>query len=67
MNRLEHIISNLDNTRTNLEVSQSQIEDVDYAEASTALARSQILQEASTAVLAQANLSQQDVLKLLEI
>ena len=67
MNRLEHIISNVSNTRMNLEVSQSRIEDVDYGDTSTALARSQILQEASTAVLAQANLSQQDVLKLLEI
>jgi flagellin len=50
----------------NSEASRSQIEDADYAKASTELARTQIMQQAATAVLAQANTSQQTVLKLLQ-
>ncbi len=65
MNRLEHVISNLSNVSTNLSASRSQIEDADYALASTELAKTQIMQQAATAVLAQANTSQQTVLKLL--
>jgi flagellin len=49
----------------NEEASRSQIEDADYASASTELARTQIMQQASTAVLAQANLDLNMVLKLL--
>ena len=66
MNRLEHVIDNLTNVVTNSEASRSQIEDADYAQASTELARTQIMQQAATAVLAQANTSQQTVLKLLQ-
>jgi flagellin len=66
MNRLEHVIDNLMNVSMNTEASRSQIEDADYAAASTQLARTQIMQQASTAVLAQANASQQSVLKLLQ-
>ena len=66
MNRLEHVINNLTNVVMNSEASRSQIEDADYAQASTELARTQIMQQAATAVLAQANLSSQMVLKLLE-
>jgi flagellin len=66
MNRLEHVIDNLTNVVMNSEASRSQIEDADYAEASTELARTQIMKQAATAVLAQANLSSQMVLKLLE-
>jgi len=66
MNRLEHVIDNLTNVVMNSEASRSQIEDADYAKASTELARTQIMQQASTAVLAQANTSQQSVLKLLQ-
>ena len=66
MNRLEHVIDNLTNVVTNSESSRSQIEDADYAQASTELARTQIMQQAATAVLAQANTSQQTVLKLLQ-
>ena len=66
MNRLEHVIDNLTNVVMNSEASRSQIEDADYAQASTELARTQIMQQAGTAVLAQANLSSQMVLKLLE-
>jgi flagellin len=49
----------------NSSASRSQIQDADYATASTALAKSQIMEQAATAVLAQANTSQQTVLKLL--
>ena len=66
MNRLEHVIDNLTNVVMNSEASRSQIEDADYAKASTELARTQIMQQAATAVLAQANTSQQNVLKLLQ-
>jgi flagellin len=65
MNRLDHVISNLTNVSMNLSASRSQIEDADYAQASTNLAKTQIMQQAATAVLAQANTSQQSVMKLL--
>jgi len=65
MNRLEHVIDNLTNVSMNSAASRSQIEDADYAKASTELAKSQIMSQAATAVLAQANTSQQTVLKLL--
>jgi len=66
MNRLEHVIDNLNNVSMNAQASRSQIEDADYAQASTELAKTQIMQQAATAVLAQANTSQQSVLKLLQ-
>ncbi len=66
MNRLEHVIDNLTNVSTNTEASRSRIEDADYAAASTELARTQIMQQAATAVLAQANTDQQTVMKLLQ-
>ncbi|MEY3675183.1 MAG: A-type flagellin, partial [Pseudomonadota bacterium] len=65
MNRLDHVINNLTNVSMNMSASRSQIEDADYASASTDLAKNQIMQQAATAVLAQANTSQQSVLKLL--
>jgi flagellin len=65
MNRLEHVVDNLTNVSMNSAASRSQIQDADYATASTALAKSQIMEQAATAVLAQANTSQQTVLKLL--
>ncbi len=65
MNRLDHVITNLSNVSTNLAESRSHIEDADYAQASTEMAKTQIMQQAATAVLAQANTSQQTVLKLL--
>jgi flagellin len=65
MNRLDHVINNLTNVSMNMSASRSQIEDADYAQASTDLAKTQIMQQAATAVLAQANTSQQSVLKLL--
>ena len=65
MNRLDHVINNLTNVSMNLSASRSQIEDADYAGASTDMAKTQIMQQSATAVLAQANISQQSVLKLL--
>jgi flagellin len=65
MNRLQYAMDNLRNVSMNSSASRSQIEDADYAAASTELAKSQIMQQAATAVLAQANMSQQTVLKLL--
>jgi flagellin len=65
MNRLDQVINNLTNVSMNLSTSRSQIEDADYASASTELAKNQIMQQAATAVLAQANTSQQSVMKLL--
>jgi flagellin-like hook-associated protein FlgL len=65
MNRLQYAMDNLSNVSTNTSASRSQIEDADYAAASTELAKTQIMQQAATAVLAQANTSQQSVLKLL--
>ena len=66
MNRLDYIMDNLSNVSMNTTASRSQIEDADYAKASTDMARTQIMQQAATAVLAQANMDQQTVLKLLQ-
>ena len=66
MNRLVHVINNLSNVVTNSKQTRSQIEDADYAQVSTDLARAQIIDQAATAVLAQANSSAQNVLKLLQ-
>jgi len=63
--RLESAASNLTSTITNLSDARSRIEDADFSEESTALAKNQILSQASTAMLAQANQSQQGVLSLL--
>jgi len=63
--RLESASSNLTSTITNLSDARSRIEDADFSEESTALAKNQILSQASTAMLAQANQSQQGVLSLL--
>lgn len=65
-NRLDHTINNLTNISTNLEAGRSRIQDADFAAESTNLARTQILQQASTAMLAQANASKQGVLQLLQ-
>ena len=65
MNRLLHAVNSLTTATLNSEQSRSQIEDADYAKASTELAKNQIKLQASTAVLAQANASSQLILKLL--
>lgn len=64
-NRLEAAINALTTTATNLTDARSRIEDADYSAETTALAKAQILGQASTAMLAQANQSQQTVLSLL--
>jgi flagellin len=65
-NRLQVTVNNLTTTTTNLAESKSRIEDADFSTETTALAKAQILSQASTAMLAQANQSQQGVLKLLQ-
>lgn len=64
-NRLESAINNLNTNSANLADARSRIVDTDYSEETTALAKAQILSQASTAMLAQANQSQQNVLSLL--
>lgn len=65
-NRLTHTIDNLANIVTNTAASRSRIKDTDYAQETTELARSQIIQQAATAMLAQANQQPQSVLALLQ-
>lgn len=65
-NRLTSTINNLDNIVTNTEASKSRILDTDYAKETTELARSQIIAQAATAMLAQANQAPQSVLALLK-
>uniref|UniRef100_UPI004047951B flagellin n=1 Tax=Shewanella sp. TaxID=50422 RepID=UPI004047951B len=65
-NRLDHTVSNLTNIATNTEASRSRIMDADYGQESAALAKAQIIQQAATAMLAQANQSSQSVLSLLQ-
>ncbi len=66
VNRLNYAADNLTNVATNTAASRSRIEDTDYAAATTELARSQIIQQAATAMLAQANQSPSAVLSLLQ-
>jgi flagellin len=63
---LEATINNLTANVTNLSDARSRIEDADFSAETTSLAKSQILSQASTAMLAQANQSQQNVLKLIQ-
>jgi flagellin len=65
-NRLSHTVSNLTNISSNLSAAKGGIEDADFALETTALAKNQILQQASTAMLAQANAAKQNVLSLLQ-
>jgi len=64
-NRLDAVISNLTEVNQNMSASRSRIQDTDYAAETTNLAKSQIIQQAATAMLAQANQSSQGVLSLL--
>jgi len=66
INRLNHGIDNLTNVSINTSESRSKIQDTDYAQASSEVARTQIIQQAATAILAQANANQQYVMKLLQ-
>ena len=65
-NRLESTINNLTANVTNLTDARSRIEDADFSAETTTLAKQQILSQASTAMLAQANQSQQNVQKLIQ-
>ena len=65
-NRLDHTITNLSNVNVNLQASRSRIEDADFAVETSNLTKSQILSQAATAMLAQANASKQSVLSLLQ-
>lgn len=66
MNRLNYAADNLTNVSANTTASRSRVEDTDYAAATTELARAQIIQQAATAMLAQANQQPQSVLSLLK-
>ena len=65
-NRLNNVVNNLTNISTNTAASRSRIQDTDYATETTALAKSQIISQAATAMLAQANQQPQTVLSLLK-
>ena len=64
-NRLDSTVTNLDQIRVNLTASKGRIEDADFAQETGNLAKSQILQQAATAMVAQANASKSTVLTLL--
>ena len=66
MNRLTYTADNLSNISSNLAASRSTIMDTDYATASSQLSKNQIVQQAATAMLAQANQQPQSVLSLLK-
>ena len=65
-NRIDSTVSNLSNVLINLESGRGRIEDADFAAESAALSKNQILAQASTAMLAQANASKQGILTLLQ-
>jgi flagellin len=66
INRFTYAVDNLTNVSINTAASRSRILDTDYAKASSELSRTQIIQQAATAILAQANTDQQSVMKLLQ-
>jgi len=66
MNRLDHTITNLSQIATNLSLAKGRIEDADFAAETANLARTQVLQQASMAMLAQANASKQNILALFQ-
>jgi flagellin len=65
-NRLDFTVNNLSNVSENVAAARSRIEDADFAKESAALSRAQVLQQAGTAMLAQANAAPQQVLSLLQ-
>jgi flagellin len=65
MNRLEYAADNLTNVAQNSAAARSRILDADYASETTELARTQIIQQAATAMLAQANASKNQTLQLI--
>ena len=66
MNRLDHTMANLSNMVTNLSLAKGRVEDADFAAESANLARTQVLQQASMSMLAQANASKQNILALFQ-
>ena len=66
MNRLDHTIANLQQVATNLATAKGRIVDADFAAETSNLARTQVLQQASMAMLAQANASKQNILSLFQ-
>ena len=66
MNQLTYAVDNLSNVKVNSEAARSRILDTDYAQETSELARTQIIQQAGTAMLAQANQMPQTVLSLLQ-
>ena len=64
-NRLSSTIANLDNISVNLSSAQGRIQDTDFAVETSNLAKNQIMQQAATAMLAQANASKGSVLTLI--
>ena len=66
MNRLDHAIANMQNVATNLSMAKGRIEDADFAAETSNLSRVQVLQQASMAMLAQANASKQNILSLFQ-
>ena len=66
MNRLDHTIANLDNVVLNMEQAKGRIVDADFAVETANLARTQVLQQASMAMLSQANASKQNILALFQ-
>ena len=65
-NRLDHTVNNLSNVSVNTETAKGRILDADFAKETTALTKSQILSQAATSMLAQANQSKQSILALLQ-
>lgn len=66
-NRLDHTVHNLTNISANLSAARSSIKDADFATETVEMTKNQILQQASTAMLAQANASKQNMLSLLQV
>ena len=66
INRLDHAMANMANIVTNLSAAKGRIADADYAAESANLARTQVLQQASMAMLSQANASKQNILSLFQ-
>ena len=66
MNRLDYTMANLTNQSTNLSLAKGRVEDADFAAESANLARTQVLQQASMSMLAQANASKQNILALFQ-
>jgi len=65
-NRIDHTVSNLTSIKVNVASSQSRIQDADFAAETSTLTKTQIMSQAATAMLAQANASKQSVLSLLQ-